>query len=114
MVCGLNQDEIALLGFLNEGWCRRKTGRNVGLAELAEDETVRGAVKDGLMAYNRANPNSAKRIARILLEKDQPKPDAGEITEKGYINQGRVQALREGDVKRLYAKPYDADIIEIK
>ena len=86
----------------------------VGHPELAEDETVRGAVKDGLMAYNRANPNSAKRIARILLEKDQPKPDAGEITEKGYINQGRVQALREGDVKRLYAKPYDADIIEIK
>ncbi|RIJ14907.1 feruloyl-CoA synthase [Henriciella mobilis] len=114
VVCGLNQDEIALLGFLNEGWCRRKTGRNVGLAELAEDETVRGAVKDGLMAYNRANPNSAKRIARILLEKDQPKPDAGEITEKGYINQGRVQALREGDVKRLYSRPYDDEIIEIK
>ncbi|MEQ8557193.1 MAG: feruloyl-CoA synthase [Henriciella sp.] len=114
VVCGLNQDEIALLGFLNEAWCRRKTGRNVGLEELAGDETVRGAVKDGLIRYNQENPNAAKRVSRILLQKDMPKADAGEITEKGYINQGRVQALREGEVKRLYTKPYDADIIEIK
>ena len=114
VVCGLNQEEIALLGFLNESWCRRMTGRNVGLAELASDETVRGAVKDGLIRYNRENPNSAKRVSRILIQKDQPKADAGEITEKGYINQGRVQALREAEVKRLFSTPYDADIIEIK
>ena len=114
VVCGLNQGSIALLGFLNEGWCRRQTGRNVGLDELAEDETVRGAVKDGLMAYNRENPNAAKRVSRILLQKDMPKSDAGEITEKGYINQGRVQSLRDAEVKRLFTAPYDADIIEIK
>lgn len=114
VVCGLNQDEITLLGFLNEAWCRRKTGRNVGLDELAADDTVRGAVKDGLIRYNQQNPNAAKRVSRILLQPDLPKADAGEITEKGYINQGRVQALREGEVKRLYATPFDADIIEIK
>lgn len=114
VVCGLNQDEIALLGFLNEGWCRRKTGRNVGLDELASDDTVKAAVKDGLLDYNRKHPNAAARISRILLQKDMPKADAGEITEKGYINQGRVQALRERDVQRLYAKPRDAETIEIK
>jgi len=113
VVCGLNQDEIALLGFLNEGWCRRQTGRNVGLDELAGDETVRAAVRDGLAAYNRHNPNAAKRIARILLQKDMPGADAGEITEKGYINQRRVQSLRADQVKRLYSAPYDAEIIEI-
>ncbi|MEE2879643.1 MAG: feruloyl-CoA synthase [Pseudomonadota bacterium] len=114
VVCGLNQDEIALLGFLNEAWCRRKTGRNVELDELVADDTVRGAVKDGLIRYNQQNPNAAKRVSRILLQPDMPKADAGEITEKGYINQGRVQTLRAGDVQRLYAKPFDADIIEIK
>ncbi len=114
VVCGLNRDDIALLGFLNESWCRRQTGRNVGLDELAKDESVRAAVKDGLLAYNRANPNAAKRVSRILLQKDQPKADAGEITEKGYINQGRVQSLRESEVSRLYTAPYDDDIIEIR
>ena len=114
VVCGLNQEDIALLGFLNEGWCRRKTGRNVGLDELAGDAIVRSAVKDGLLAYNKANPNAAKRVSRILLQKDQPKADAGEITEKGYINQGRVQSLREREVNRLYTAPYDDEIIEIK
>ena len=113
VVCGLNQDEIALLGFLNEAWCRRKTGRNVGLEELATDETVRSAVKEGLSSYNRENPNAAKRVSRILLQKDQPKADAGEITEKGYINQGRVQSLREAEVKRLYAAPLDDEIIPL-
>ena len=70
---------------------------------------------EALQHSGRREPD-AKARGQLLraLEKDQPKPDAGEITEKGYINQGRVQALREGDVKRLYAKPYDADIIEIK
>ncbi len=114
VVCGLNQNDIALLGFLNEGWCRRRTGRNVGLDELAQDETVRAAVKDGLVGYNRKHPNAAARISRILLQKDTPKADAGEITEKGYINQGRVQTLRAGDVARLYASSQDAEIIEIK
>lgn len=114
VVCGLNQDDIALLGFLNEGWCRRKTGRNVGLDELAGDAAVRSAVKDGLKAYNAANPNAAKRVSRILLQKDMPKADAGEITEKGYINQGRVQSLRADEVARLYAQPQDDDIIEIR
>lgn len=114
VVCGLNREEIALLGFLNESWCRRKTGRNVPLEDLATDEQVRTAVKDGLLDYNRKNPNAAARVARILLQKDMPKADAGEITEKGYINQGKVQALRAGDVERLFAKQPDAEIIEIK
>ena len=114
VVCGLNREEIALLGFLNESWCRRKTGRNVPLEELATDEQVRTAVKDGLLDYNRKHPNAAARVARILLQKDMPKADAGEITEKGYINQGKVQALRAGDVERLFAKQPDAEIIEIK
>ena len=91
----------------------RKTGRNVGLQDLATDETVRGAVREGLARYNKANPNAAKRVARILLQKDQPKADAGEITEKGYINQGRVQALRQDQVDRLYAKSPDEEIIEV-
>ncbi|WP_300380189.1 feruloyl-CoA synthase [Henriciella sp.] len=113
VVCGLNENEIALLGFLNESWCRRKTGRNVGLDELAHDETVRGAVKEGLQEHNRRHPNAAARVSRILLQPDMPKADAGEITEKGYINQGRVQSLRAGEVERLYASPRDEEIIEI-
>ncbi|HIG23146.1 feruloyl-CoA synthase [Henriciella sp.] len=113
VVCGLNQDDIALIGFLNEAWCRRKTGRNVALDELAQDDQVRGAVLEGIERYNEANPNAAKRIARILLQRDEPKADAGEITEKGYINQGRVQTLRAGEVERLYKAPYDDGVIVV-
>ncbi|WP_084420034.1 feruloyl-CoA synthase [Henriciella litoralis] len=113
VVCGLNQEAIALLGFLNESWCRRETGRNVPLEELAADEGVRTAVLEGLKRYNQKHPNAAARISRILLQPDVPKADAGEITEKGYINQGKVQALRTGEVERLYAAEPDEDVIRV-
>jgi feruloyl-CoA synthase len=37
--------------------------------------------------------------------------DAGEITDKGYINQRAVLERRAGLVDRLFADPVDADVI---
>ena len=36
---------------------------------------------------------------------------AGEITDKGYINQRLTLARRAADVEALYAKPADARVI---
>ena len=111
VVCGLNQDCIALLGFLNEKYCRQLAGGDLTPDELATNPEVLGAVRKGLERYNLANPNAAKRISRILLEAEPPLPDAGEITEKGYINQGKVQALRARSVERLFASTPDNQVL---
>jgi feruloyl-CoA synthase len=47
---------------------------------------------------------SATRIERLLLLAEPPNMDAGEITDKGYINQRAVLQRRAADVRRLLAE----------
>jgi len=102
VVCGLNQDEVCLLGFINEGYCQHLVGETLPMETLIEHPKVIDAVRVGLKAHNAAHPNAANRIARILLQPTPPQADAGEITEKGYINQNKSQALRAMEVSKLY------------
>lgn len=111
VVCGLNEDTIALIGFLNEGWCRRAIGEEIDLAVLSCHPKIRETVANGIAAYNQRHANAAQRISAICLQGDPPSPDTGEITEKGYINQAKVQALREAEVKRLYSNDSSENII---
>ncbi|MEO0714646.1 MAG: feruloyl-CoA synthase [Pseudomonadota bacterium] len=111
VVCGLNKDAVCLLGFLNETWCRRHVGEDLSLADLAKHPRVIDAVRTGVQKHNAANSNPAARIARMILQTDAPRADAGEITEKGYINQNKAQSLRSPDVDRLYSATFDADVI---
>ena len=103
VVCGLNEDEICLLGFINEGFCQRLVDAELPMPDLIAHPDIIGAVRTGLQLHNKAHPNAAARIARILLQPTPPQADAGEITEKGYINQNKAQALRADDVRKLYA-----------
>ena len=103
VVCGLNKDEIGLLGFLNLAWCQRLVGEALPAGQLISHPKVQEAVRAGLAAHNKAHPNAAARIARILLQPLEPRADLGEITEKGYINQSRTQALRADQLDLLYA-----------
>jgi len=112
VVCGLNQDDICLLGFLNQTWCQREIGEDLSLAELRQHPKIVSAVSDGIARYNAANPKASARIARMILQPDAPRSDAGEITEKGYINQMKAQALREADVERLYCGDACDDVLE--
>ncbi|MHA7899681.1 MAG: feruloyl-CoA synthase [Henriciella sp.] len=111
VVCGLNQDEVCLLGFLNEGYCQRLVGEDLPLSELSQHPKVIDTVKAGLEAHNRQHPNAASRIARVILQTTPPQADSGEITEKGYINQNKAQQLRAEDVEKLYAARVSGDVI---
>lgn len=103
VVCGLNRDAVCLLGFVNESYCERLVGEKLPLSEMIEHPKVVDAVRSGLAQHNASNPNAANRIARVLLQPTQPQPDAGEITEKGYINQNKAQTLRQTEVEHLYS-----------
>ncbi len=113
VVCGLNEKYIGILGFLNEGFCRRLIGEELPLDQLCKHPKVVDAVSQGLKAYNQKHPNATTRVAVCLLQADQPSADQGEITEKGYINQSKAQTLRASDVARLYADQLDAGVIKL-
>jgi feruloyl-CoA synthase len=86
VIAGLDRDEIGLLLF---------TGTACGDDVLAR---VARALRD----HNEENPNGSRRVGRVLVMTEPPSIDAGEVTDKGYINQRAVLARRADLVERLY------------
>lgn len=74
---------------------------------------TRAQVASRLADHNRAHPGSSRRIARALLLGEPPSIDAGEITDKGYINQRAVLTRRAAEVERLYAEAPDDEVIAL-
>jgi feruloyl-CoA synthase len=83
------------------------------LAWLAvpEEAAVRAALAKKLGAFNGSRQGSADTIARLLILKDPPSAEAGEITDKRSINQRLATQRRASDVALLYADPLDPRII---
>jgi feruloyl-CoA synthase len=52
---------------------------------------------------------SSARVARVVVMREPPSIDAGEITDKGYINQRAVRERRVAEVERLFSS--GADVI---
>ena len=65
---------------------------------------VRELIAARLAAHN-AGAGSASQVRRVLLLDEPPAIDAGEITDKGYVNQRAVLRRRAELVTRLYAEP---------
>jgi feruloyl-CoA synthase len=50
---------------------------------------------------------SSERVVRAMLLANPPDVDAGEITDKGYLNQLTTVRRRDVDIVRLYAATGD-------
>jgi feruloyl-CoA synthase len=74
---------------------------------------VRQVVAAGLAQHNAQVQGSSRRIARCLLLGEPASIDAGEITDKGYLNQRAVLSARAALVARLYAEPTPPEVILI-
>lgn len=108
VVAGEGQAEIGLLGFPSLAGCRALAGLpEASLAELVSAPAVREALVRGLLAHNNEAGSSSRCVGRVLLMIEPPALDAGEITDKGYINQRAVLSRRAEAVSRLYAEEGD-------
>jgi feruloyl-CoA synthase len=114
VVTGADRVDVGLLAWLNLNACRELTGQpQASLPELIASPKVREAVRNALSRHNLRNTGSSTRIRRVLLLAEPASMDAGEITDKGYVNQRRVLDLRASSVERLYAQPTDDTVILI-
>lgn len=102
VVCGLNQSYVALLVWPNLSACEALAGTD-DPAGIVSSAPVIEAVRKGLSAHNARHPSSSKRFKRFILLQSPPDLGAYEITDKGYINQGAVQAHRSAEVDSLFA-----------
>ncbi len=79
---------------------------------LPDDARLRSGLAQKLAAFNHARQGSADTVLRLLILKDPPCAEAGEITDKRSINQKRVMERRASDVAQLYADRMEPRIVE--
>ena len=113
VVTGSNRVDIGLLVWLNDAAGEQfLTGGGQPLSSpLILNPVIRARLVKDLAGYNTRNPGSSRCIRRIILMSEPPEIDAGEITDKGYINQRAVQERRADLVERLYTESSDPEVI---
>ncbi len=113
VVAGEGQAEIGLLVFPSIVGCCGLAPELREPAALVADPRVRAHLISALERHNAEHAGSSRRIGRVMLLVEPPALDAGEITDKGYINQRAVLRRRAELVAQLYADPPGADVLII-
>jgi feruloyl-CoA synthase len=101
VIAGADRDEIGALIFPNPDACRTLAAS--ATTDVANDARVLGEFRTRLEAFARASTGSSNRVARAILLAEPPSLDAGEMTDKGSINQRAVLSRRADIVAELYA-----------
>ena len=117
VVTGHDRNEVGLLVFPSPTGCRmqcQSAPEDEPLERLIERPEIRARLAEGLGEHNRANPGGSTRITRVMMMTEPAAIDAGEITDKGYINQRAVLTRRAHLVERLYANPIGDNILAIE
>ncbi|MDB5431767.1 MAG: acyl-CoA synthetase [Caulobacter sp.] len=83
-----------------------------GMQTLAADpgpatpiDKLTALITEKLKAFNATAGGGSRRIGRFLIMLEPPSIDAGEITDKGYVNQRATLERRVGLINGLYANP---------
>ncbi len=117
VITGHDRDWIGLLAWLNVAACAdlcRDPEASGRPERLVRDSGVIDHVRRALARHNAANPGSSRRIARVLLMTEPASIDAGEITDKGYVNQLATLERRAHLVERLYRRDPLEDVIAVE
>jgi feruloyl-CoA synthase len=113
VVAGHDRCDVSFLIFPNIAACQKLCHRleeNAEIAQLLAHPAIRAHVLHGLRELRCQAPASSTHATRALLLAEPPSIDAGEITDKGYINQRAVLARRKASLDALFAPGHPAVI----
>jgi feruloyl-CoA synthase len=111
VITGQDRPFAGALAWLNPAEARKLMGDGVVQdGELVVSEELAAILSRALASHN-AGAGSASRIERLAVLARPPDLDAGEITDKGYINQRRVLDRRAALIELLYADPPPPGVI---
>jgi feruloyl-CoA synthase len=92
--------------------CPRHADGN--FATVLAEPAVRTKFLELLDSFAAQATGSSTRVTRAMLLQEPPSLDAGEITDKGSLNQRAVLERRKAAVEQLYADERQADILRIQ
>jgi feruloyl-CoA synthase len=115
VVTGHDRDEIGFLVFPNMSECRRlaQLPADAPADQVLRHPMVKERVREGLVRMKREGGGSSTYPTRLLLMAEPPSTEAGEITDKGYINQRAVLTRRADLLVHLYSDVPDSGIITL-
>jgi feruloyl-CoA synthase len=111
VIAGADRNEIGALIFPNLDACRALAAADA--ADVTADPRVLAEFRARLEALARTSTGSSNRVGRAILLAEPPSLDAGEMTDKGSINQRAVLARRVDLVAELYARAPSARVLVI-
>jgi feruloyl-CoA synthase len=102
VVAGHDRDDVRLLVWAAPALC----------AEQTLQAALRARIAGELSGYNSRCVGATRRVAAFVLLDAPPSLGAGEITDKGYVNQRQVLANNAAMVEDLYAsQPSDLVVV---
>jgi feruloyl-CoA synthase len=108
VIAGADQNDIRVLVFPDLEACRTLAPEQLakaGAADIVGHPQVRTRFQQLLESLAKSSTGSSNRIVAAALIADLPSLDAGEITDKGSINQRAVLRCRAPIVADLYKQP---------
>jgi len=76
--------------------------KSISDEQVISHQAVRRALAEKLARHQRQASGSASRVMRIMIMKEAPRFDKGEITDKGSLNQRAILKERRALVEALY------------
>jgi feruloyl-CoA synthase len=116
VLTGINREEIGALAVLDLDGCQlvNPTLPVGDIAAAARDPLVRAAFQERLDAFAATATGSSNRILRAVLLDGPLSIDAGEVTDKGSVNQRAVLEHRAALVAEVYAETPPAFVLLAK
>ncbi|WP_448624646.1 feruloyl-CoA synthase [Geodermatophilus sp. URMC 64] len=105
VICGQDGDCVTAMVWLHPDFSGR-----VG-ADGVPDESLRADLVAALQRLAAEGGGSSQCVERLLVLTEPPQLDAGEITDKGYVNQAAVRDRRADLVALLSAEPPPARVV---
>jgi len=105
VICGENGDVVTALVWLAPDAASRLDDDGV------PDESLRAELAATMQRLAAHGGGSSQCVERLLVLREPAGLDAGEITDKGYVNQRAVRERRSDDVALLSAEPPAARVV---
>ncbi|KPM46819.1 feruloyl-CoA synthase [Jiulongibacter sediminis] len=90
VLTGLNENFIGALVFVNHSACEKLEGRKLAYEELLSAEKVNAFIDQTMELFNGQSKGSSTKIVKYSIAPEAPDALAGEITDKGSINQNKI------------------------
>jgi feruloyl-CoA synthase len=105
VVCGENGEEVTAMVWLSPDHAQRCDEHGV------PDDGLRADLLRTMERLAAQGGGSSQRVERLLILREPPALDAGEITDKGYVNQRAVRERRADRVTVLSAEPPPRQVV---